>query len=220
MQTESRHPWRMLALCAALALSACASAPPAPSPSPSSSPATAPAPVAVPAPVANTPAPVPVAPPAVVRPAPTTAPAAPEPVEGAALEALLAYADRVRALGPSELTTEILNLGEPGASAQRQMQLALALTHTHLPVDTARALGLMQRVAGSNSAEAAPLKPLARLLSARLLEQRRLEDSVDKLNQQLRESQRRIDQLSDRLEAMRAIERSINNRAPARPAAP
>ena len=52
------------------------------------------------------------------------------------------------------------------------------------------------------------------------LEQRKLEEALDRQAQQLREQQRRIEQLNERLEAMRAIERSLNNRAPARPAAP
>jgi len=151
------------------------------------------------------------------------APAAPPqtlaPDEGSPVDSLLAYADRVGQFNPADLSTEILNLGEPGQSPVRQMQLAIALSQTHLPVDTARALGLVQRVAASPLPESAPLKPLARLLSARLFEQRRLEDLLDRQTQQLRDSQRRIDQLNERLEAMRAIERSLNrssNRQPTR----
>jgi len=52
------------------------------------------------------------------------------------------------------------------------------------------------------------------------VEQRRVEDDRDKQVQQLRESQRRIDQLNDRIEALRAIERSFarpNQPAPTLP---
>ena len=49
------------------------------------------------------------------------------------------------------------------------------------------------------------------------MEQRRLEDSLERQSQQLREHQRRIDQLNERLEAMRAIERSLTTRPPAAP---
>lgn len=142
-----------------------------------------------------------------------TAPAAP-PVATSPLAAALLYADRLRTMGPGELTAEQALIGEPGASAERQMQLALVLSQTHVPVDTARALGLLQRVAASNAPEAIELRPLARLLAGRLLEARRLEDQTDRLAQQLREAQRRIDVLNDRLEAMRAIERSLTPRAP------
>jgi len=129
--------------------------------------------------------------------------------------ALLRYADRLRTLTPPELTLEIAALGDPGLQPARQLQLALALVHTNQPVDTARALGLAQRAANNTTPEAAPYKPFARLIAHRLLEQRKLEESVDRQAQQLREQQRRLDLLNERLEAMRAIERSLNNRPPA-----
>lgn len=143
-----------------------------------------------------------------------TAPAT-MPVASSPLAAALLYADRLRTMGPGELAAEQASIGEPGSTAERQMQLALVLSQTHVPVDTTRALGLLQRVAASNAPEAIELRPLARLLAGRLHEARRLEDQADRLAQQLRESQRRIDVLNDRLEAMRAIERSLTPRAPA-----
>jgi hypothetical protein len=156
-----------------------------------------------------------------VNPAPTaartdeTALAASQAPEVSAVKFLLAYAERLRTLSPGELATEIAALGEPGPQPMAQMQLALALTHSHQPVDTARALGLFQRVVAQEQPSAAPHKPLARLMAERLLDQRKLEETVERQSQQLREQQRRIEQLSDRLEAMRAIERSLNTRPPA-----
>ena len=123
--------------------------------------------------------------------------------------AMLAYADKVRPLGGAELAAEITRAGDPGDSPSAQMQLALLLAQTRVPADLARALGLMQRVIANPSPEAQPLHPLARALAARYVEQRRVEDDRDKQVQQLRESQRRIDQLNDRIEALRAIERSF-----------
>ncbi len=131
--------------------------------------------------------------------------------------ALLTYSERVRQLNPSDLAAEIAVQGDPGNAPLRQMQLALALMHSPHAVDTARALGLLQRVVGNTSPDATPLKPLARLLGHQLMEQRRLEDSVERQSQQLRENLRRIEQLNDRLEAMRAIERSLTTRPPAAP---
>ena len=131
--------------------------------------------------------------------------------------ALLTYSERLRQLNPNDLAAEIAVQGDPGNVPLRQMQLALALMHSPQAVDTARALGLVQRVVGSTYAEATPLKPLARLLAHRLMEQRRLEDTLERQGQQLREHQRRIDQLNERLEAMRAIERSLTTRPPAAP---
>jgi len=83
----------------------------------------------------------------------------------------------------------------------------------------ARAVSLLQRVNANPSADALPLQPLARTLAARYAEQRKVEEDRDKQAQQLRDSQRRIDQLNDRIEALRAIERSFARPNPA-PAAP
>jgi len=134
------------------------------------------------------------------------------------LGAMLAYADRVRGLPGNELAAEIARLGEPSDPAA-QMQLGLLLAQTRNPPDLARAAGLMQRVAGNTSADALTLAPLARLLAARYLEQRRVEDDRDRQVQQLKDAQRRIDQLNDRIEALRAIERSFGRPAAQPPAA-
>ena len=66
--------------------------------------------------------------------------------------------------------------------------------------------------------EAQPLHPLARLLAFRYGEQRRLEDQLEKERQQTREVQRKLDQTSERLEALKAIERSLTARPPVPPA--
>ena len=137
------------------------------------------------------------------------------------LAAMLTYAERLRTLSPADIRAEINRLGDPGDSPATQMQLALALAQTRVPADLARALGLMQRVGSNTSSEAQTLQPLARTLAARYLEQRRVEDDRDRQAQQVRDSQRRIEQLNDRLEALRAIERSVTrSNTPAPAAAP
>lgn len=211
--------WRLGgALALGTLTSACAVTPlPAPPP-PAPAVASTPAQVSAPAPAASAP----------VAVAPDTSAVAPSlavsHIDNAgdqeATAMVLRYADRVRALTPAELGLEIAALGEPGPQPLRQMQLAVALMHSNQPVETARALGLLQRVAANAATDAAPYRPLARLIAQRLMEQRKLEEAVDRQAQQLREQQRRIEQLNERLEAMRAIERSLNNRAPARPATP
>jgi len=123
--------------------------------------------------------------------------------------AMLAYADKVRPLSPPELAAELGRLGDLVETPITQTQMALVLAQTRNPADLARALGLLQRVISNPSAEALPLQPLARTLAARFTEQRRVEDDRDRQAQQLKDSQRRIDQLNDRLEAVRAIERSF-----------
>ncbi len=199
--------WRLGgALALGTLTSACAvtplTTPPAPAAAaapaaPIQAPATAPAPTAK-ASSAAAPAPVAAAPSLLVPPIDNVG-------EHEATATVLRYADRVRLLTPAELGLEIAALGEPGNQPLRQMQLAVALMHSNQPVETARALGLVQRVAASNAADAAPYRPLARLMANRLMEQRKLEESLERHAQQLREQQRRIEQLNERLEAMRAI---------------
>ena len=128
---------------------------------------------------------------------------------------VLAHSDALLRMGPAELTREIARLGElEEAAAENPLLLALALMQTRQAVDTARALGLVQRVLASPSPPSQALHPLARLLEARLLQQRRLEDQQERQSQQLRDAQRRNEQLNERLEAVRAIERSLTTRPP------
>lgn len=136
--------------------------------------------------------------------------------------AMLAYADKVRPLGPPELANELARLAELTETPTTQMQTSLVLAQTRNPGDLARAQSLLQKVVANPAAEAQPLQPLARTLVARIAEQRRVEEDRDKQAQQLRDAQRRIDQLNDRIEALRAIERSFarpNNPPSAAPAA-
>ena len=134
---------------------------------------------------------------------------------------VLAQADRTLRMPAAELAREIARLGEAeDATVETPLLLAVALAQTRQPVDTARALGLVQRVMGNTAAAAQPLHPLARLMEARLLQQRRLEDQLERQAQQLRDAQRRNDQLNERLEAVRAIERSLTTRPAPLPAAP
>ncbi|TNF63083.1 MAG: hypothetical protein EP306_01985 [Burkholderiales bacterium] len=128
------------------------------------------------------------------------------------LDEALAYAERVRPMAQAELQAELRALGDPGHQPSRQMQVALVLMLTQQPADTARALGLLQRLQSSASSEADALRPLARLLAGMLSSQRRLEEQLERHAAQLRDAQRRIDLLADRLDAMRAIERSLGPR--------
>ena len=188
----------------AMVLTGCATVKPESVPAPQPAPAISTAEVVTPAPA---PAPVPEV---VAEEAAAASPAttAPEPRPASVVSQLLAYSTRVASLNGSELSGEIARLTPlQDESIQRQLELALALGQTRQPVDTARALGLVQRALSQTG------------LETRFLNTRRLEDLVDRQAQQLRDAQRRNDQLNERLEAMRAIERSLNAR-PGAPAAP
>ncbi len=151
-------------------------------------------------------------PPALPAPVVATPVVPPEPPQTAPAVLALDYADRLRAMTVPALAQEIARLGEPGAAPGRQLQLAMALALTRVPTDLQRAQGLLQRLLDNGTDEARALHPLARLLAAQYGEQRRADEATERQAQQLREAQRRIDQLNDRLEAVRAIERSLSTR--------
>lgn len=132
-----------------------------------------------------------------------------------AITRLLAYADRARRMQPAELSQEVIRLGDVVRPTE-QMQLALVLSQFHQSPELIRAQELLTRVLANTGSEAQTLQPLAGLLASRFGEQRRVEDQLEKQTQQTREVQRRLDQTNDRLEALKAIERSLTNRpAPA-----
>lgn len=137
---------------------------------------------------------------------------------------LFAYQERLSQLSPGDLAQEVVRLGDGSASPQATMDLALALGQTRGNGDLARAQGLLDQVLRNSSPEAQAWHAMARLLSARYAEQRRAEEQTERLNQQLRDSQRdnqrKLDQLNEKLEALKAIERSLNNRPTPAPSGP
>ena len=137
-----------------------------------------------------------------------------------AVTVVLAYADRIRGVPAAELAQEITRLADGGDSAIRLVQLAMALAQSRTGGNGLRAQALLQRVLGQNDSDAQALHPLARLLAAQLAEARRADEQAERQNQQLRDAQRRIDHLNDRLEALRAIERSVPSRPASSASAP
>ena len=176
----------------------------------------APTPLAEPEP----PEPMPASPEPAPQAEPPAAPPSAAPASAAAAEppavALLAYADQVRTLAGPAATQELARLSGLAPTAANLLQMAMVLLQTRGPGDVGRAAQLLQRVQSEDSREARALHPLARLLAAHLAEQRKVEEQSERNAQQLRDSQRRVDQLQDRLDALRAIERARPNR----PAAP
>jgi hypothetical protein len=177
---------------------------------------------AAPAPLAEPelPDPMPASPEPAPQAEPPAAPPSAAPASAAAAEppavALLAYADQVRTLAGPAATQELARLSGLAPTAANLLQMAMVLLQTRGPGDVGRAAQLLQRVQSEDSREARALHPLARLLAAHLAEQRKVEEQSERNAQQLRDSQRRVDQLQDRLDALRAIERARPNR----PAAP
>jgi hypothetical protein len=162
---------------------------------------------------ASAPAPAPVPPP----PPPTVVIQQPDPADVAARR-FLAYHEQIRQMSPNDLGSEINRLNgvvsatATAAPADAVLELALALSQQHNGGDVARAIALLEPLTRSSAPELQPWQGLARLLLARVSEQRRLEDLLEKQNQQRREQQRSLQQLNEKLEALKAIERSMTTR--------
>ncbi|WP_148714678.1 permease [Chitinolyticbacter meiyuanensis] len=130
-----------------------------------------------------------------------------------AVDEVLGYAARVRGLANGDLAKELAALaGEPVDPANTiKRALLLARSHGELP----RAISQLDLVIKSVDPDAAAFKPLAQLLQSQWQERRKLEDQADKLAQQLKDEQRRADEATTKLEALKKIENTL----PARPSA-
>lgn len=122
---------------------------------------------------------------------------------------LLQYHERLRTFAPAELAQEVHGRDDAQLAPATAVPLALALMTSRAPGELARAQTLLDQVIRGTGPANPDWRPLAQLLSDRLAEQRRLEDDKDKLNQQLRGLQQRLDQANQKLEALKAIERSL-----------
>ena len=167
-------------------------------------------------------------PPAPPPPPPPPPPPAPAPVISKPLDLalpsdqvarqLLAYDEKLRVMAPADLTAEITRLSyalsttTPLAPPDVILQLSLALARQHNPGDLARASTLLEALTLSDAAELQPWQALAHLLDGWISEERRLDDQLERQGTQLRDTQRTIQQLTEKLEALKAIERSMIRR--------
>ncbi len=197
---------RISAWLAIAALGGCAAAPPAPAPV-----AVAPAPAVAPKPEALPVTPVPV--PAIVivqspaqppAPSPAQPPVALPQVNEDEQQALALLADLQRyAVDPGEdLKRELVAANTALArtrSDANRIRVAMLLTLPLAgPPDDARALSLLEPVVGK-SGNSSPLKQIAGVLYAQILERSR----------SVREEQRRTAAAQEKLDALRAVERSL-----------
>lgn len=118
---------------------------------------------------------------------------------------LLAYHQQVRRMAQGELLQELAVLGQRQPSPRVALQMGMVLLWTRGAGDLARAQAQFDSVASTTHA----LAPLAALLSAQCQEQRRLAEHGERQLAQLKESQRKIDQLTETLESLKAIERNL-----------
>lgn len=122
---------------------------------------------------------------------------------------LLAYHQSLHRMTQGELLKELSSIMLQQRTPKIALQTGLILMLTRGSGDLTRAQSNFDSVAGSAEPEAEGLKPLAQLLSSHCAEARRLAEATDRLSLQLRETQRKSEQLSETLEALKAIERGL-----------
>ncbi|KAF1044678.1 MAG: hypothetical protein GAK35_01672 [Herbaspirillum frisingense] len=125
------------------------------------------------------------------------------------IDELLAYAAQLRKMPAGELARELQRINTYPASPSNNVRRAMALSLTRDPIDLAKAEAQLWNVMGDNSVEAEKLKPLVQLLVGHYSDLRRVADSAEKSSVQLKDAQRKVDQLNDKLEALKNIERSL-----------
>jgi hypothetical protein len=156
-------------------------------------------------PPVDTPAPTPV-----IKLVPMPSPLSPADQAGHQLQQ---WQDALRLAAPETASGLASRLAAEPATPAGMVHLALAWLHTRVPGDAARAQAQLEGLANSTDPTAAAWADWLPLLTARAAEQRRLEEQITRQTQQLRDNQRRVDQLTEQLEALKAIERSLAPRS-------
>lgn len=125
---------------------------------------------------------------------------------------VLTYFERLRAMSQQELSLELQRLNSAPGGPATTLETALALGQNRAAGDLQRSLASLDSLMRINTPEVMAWRPIARLLFTRFSEQRKMEEQLERQNGQLKENQRKIEQLSEKLEALKAIERSLTVR--------
>ena len=90
-----------------------------------------------------------------------------------------------------------------------QLRQAMILGHPRGQQDLPRASVLLDGILKSNDPAAVGLSPLARLLADNYGERQRLEAQLERQGLQMKESQRKVNELQEKLDALADIERTL-----------
>ena len=145
--------------------------------------------------VATPPAPVPVAEPTVAT-------------ARSLSDSLLAYQRSLDNASQADLNKELAALGHAPSGAETEVRKAIVLGAMRDGARLARARTILASVLLMDDPDALALRPLVEWMISNNTELRRLGLQSDRQAQQLKDLQRRFDQLNEKLEAMKRIESS------------
>ncbi len=106
----------------------------------------------------------------------------------------------------------MVHLNRQPASARVLIQKAMLFANMHGGGDLLHAQSLLEQVMASTKTDAERLKPLANLLNTNYGEWRRSDENADRLTQQLRDEQHQVEQLNNKLDALKNIENTMQAR--------
>ena len=146
---------------------------------------------------------------------PPTAPAAVAPAvasEDAGQLSALAFHQTLQRMTPAQIARERQALTALPPTPNNQVRIAMVLGHPRGQTDLARALTLLEAVLKSTDTGAVGLHPLVRLLADNYGERQKLEGQLEKQGQQLKDSQRKVSELQEKIDDLADIERTLPQR--------
>lgn len=134
-------------------------------------------------------------------------------LEDTSPEAALIYYQGLARMTPAELGRERSVLVAVPQTPFTQARMAMLLGHPRVQQDLGKGLGLLEAIIKSNEAAAVPFHPLARQLADNYQERLKLESQLEKqgllLNQQLKDSQRKVVELQEKLDSLANVEQTL-----------
>jgi hypothetical protein len=131
--------------------------------------------------------------------------------DAGALPALVYY-QMLQRMTPAQINRERQVLAALPPTPNNQMRTAMVLGHPRGQQDLTKALALLEGVLKSNDPAASALHPLARLLADNYAERQKFETQLEKLGQQLKDSQRKAVELQEKIDSLAEIERTLPQR--------
>ena len=124
----------------------------------------------------------------------------------------LVYYHGLSKMNAAELNRERMVLTALPPSPATQIRMAMLLGQTRASQDLGRALNLLESVLKSTEPSAVNLNFLAKILIDNYTERQKLELAIDRQGAQLKENQRRISELQEKLDGLADIERTLPTR--------
>lgn len=122
---------------------------------------------------------------------------------------VLAYYQMLSRMTPAELGRERMVLNALPKNANTHLRMAMLFGYPRAQQDMGKSISLLDNVLKSSDPAAISLQPLTKLLADNYIERQRLEGQIERQAQQLKESQRKVAELQEKLDGLADIERTL-----------